>query len=118
MLANETENNIVVSCTAQVKSKVTLDSITSYSEKLATQQESDKSNLRKLLQRERLHKMMKAGSIWKDNSLWFYLVHFSVDHARQIETLVDLVEETDRLKGAKTETCDDKYLRNYLKAVN
>ena len=113
-VANEIENNTIVSCTARIKFKVTLDGITSYNEKLATQQESDKSTLRKLLRHERLHKMMKAGSISENNSLWFYLEHFAVDRAQKIETLGALIERTDRLKGTKTETYGEKYLCNYF----
>ena len=58
--------------------------------------------------------MMKAGSISKNNSLWFYLEHFAVDRAQKIETLGALIEETNRLKGTKTETYDEKYLRDYF----
>ena len=47
---------------AERVSKVTLDSITSYNQKLVNHQEIKKSELRKLLHHERLYKMMKVGA--------------------------------------------------------
>ena len=48
-VADEMENYIIVSDSAQIKSKVTLDSIIIYNKHLATQRGSDKSNLFKIL---------------------------------------------------------------------
>ena len=100
---------------AERGSKVTLDSITSYNQKLVTHQESKKSELCKLLRHERLYKMMKVGSLSKDNSLWFYLDHFAANRAGQIETLSASVEENNRLQGPKSEKHDAKYLSDYFK---
>ena len=109
-MANEINNTTVVSGTPKIKSKLALDSITLYNYNLATQKESSKSVICKLLRHERLYKIMKAGSVSSDNSLWFYLDHFSSDCAQQIEIMVALVEENDRLHGTKSETYKEKYL--------
>ena len=45
-VANGTDDNTVISGTTKIRSKVTLDSITLYNQKLATRKESKKSALR------------------------------------------------------------------------
>ena len=55
-VVDEIENNTIVSYSAQIKSKVILDSITTYNTHLTTQKGSDKSNLCKILQHQRSDK--------------------------------------------------------------
>ena len=53
-VVGETDENTVISGTTKTRSKVTLDSITLYNQNMATQKESNKLALRKLLWHGRL----------------------------------------------------------------
>ena len=62
-----------------VRSKVTMASITSYNHNLVSQRRTDKALLRQLNRHERLHRMMEDGAISKDSALSFYVDHFKED---------------------------------------
>ena len=51
-VVNETENNTLVRCAAQINSNVTLASITTYNNALFNAEDNDKSTLWKLLHHE------------------------------------------------------------------
>ena len=59
------------------ESKVTIADITSYTHNLVTKQKSNGPIPRRRHWHDRLHLMMKDGTLSKNKTLWFYLDHFA-----------------------------------------
>ena len=81
---------------------------------MTTTKPSDKEDFRQLHRYERLHKMMEADVISKDNTLWYYLDHFKADRATQMSELEAHIPSNNQLVGAKSATYDAAYLIDYF----
>ena len=77
---------------------------------------TDVGMLRKLLQHDRLHQMMRDNWIARDSALWPYLEHFKSDRQKKIEELEAKVAKTDRLRGGpRGDEYNKEFLNNYFK---
>ncbi|KAL7548740.1 hypothetical protein ACHAWF_017202 [Thalassiosira exigua] len=95
--------------------KVTIAGITSYNQNLVAERPTNKVALRKYHRHERLHRMMKDRCIPNESAMWHYIEHFKGDRARKIETLGNVVPESEQLLGPKSVDYKSEYLDKYFK---
>ena len=96
------------------RKRVTSTTLKEFNEKLVNDHDENEHLMLKLLQHERLYKMMENNEISKDRALWYYLKHFAQDRANQIEKLSHLPQPSHRPGRLSNSNYDADFLKKYF----